>query len=77
MITITGLTHKQKVFMDVMWSMDSMPAVNAFIKSLPTRDGQDCASLVAIAVQDTLEQDNMMELYEQDAVDVIARVSGC
>jgi hypothetical protein len=76
-ITITGLTHKQKVFMDVMWSMDSMPAVNAFIKSLPTRDGQDCASLVAIAVQDTLEQDNMMELYEQDAVDVIARVSGC
>ena len=75
MITITGLTHKQKVFMDVMWSMDSMPAVNAFIKSLPTRDQQDCRSLVAIAVQDTLEQDNTMELYAQHAVDVIARVS--
>ena len=75
MITIQGLTHKQKVFMDVMWSMESMPAVNAFIKSLPTRDQQDCQSLVAIAVQDTLEQDNTMELYEQDAVDVIARVS--
>ncbi len=75
MITIQGLTHKQKVFMDVMWSMESMPAVNAFIKSLPTRDQQDCRSLVAIAVQDTLEQDNTMELYEQDAVDVIARVS--
>ena len=75
MITIQGLTHKQKVFMDVMWSMDSMPAVNAFIKSLPTRDQQDCRSLVAIAVQDTLEQDNTMELYEQHARDVIARVS--
>ena len=75
MITIQGLTHKQKVFMDVMWSMDSMPAVNAFIKSLPTRDQQDCRSLVAIAVQDTLEQDNTMDLYAQDAVDVIARVS--
>ena len=61
--------------MDVMWSMESMPAVNAFIKSLPTRDQQDCRSLVAIAVQDTLEQDNTMDLYEQDAVDVIARVS--
>ena len=73
MITIQGLTHKQKVFMDVMWSMESMPAVNAFIKSLPTRDGQDCASLVVIAVQESLEEDNMMELYEQDAVDVIAR----
>ena len=76
MITIQGLTHKQKVFMDVMWSMDSMPAVNAFIKSLPTRDGQDCASLVTIAVQDTMEQDHMMELYEQDAVSVIARARG-
>ena len=75
MITIQGLTHKQKVFMDVMWSMESMPAVNAFIKSLPTRDQQDCRSLVAIAVQDTLEQDNTMDLYAQDAVDVIARVS--
>ena len=75
MITIQGLTHKQKVFMDVMGSMESMPAVNAFIKSLPTRDQQDCRSLVAIAVQDTLEQDNTMDLYEQDAVDVIARVS--
>jgi hypothetical protein len=75
MITIQGLTHKQKVFMDVMWSMESMPAVNAFIKSLPTRDQQDCQSLVTIAVQESLEQDNTMELYEQDAVDVIARVS--
>jgi hypothetical protein len=76
-ITITGLTHKQKVFMDVMWSMESMPAVNAFIKSLPTRDGQDCASLVAIAVQESLEQDNTMELYEQHAVNVIARARSC
>ena len=77
MITIQGLTHKQKVFMDVMWSMDSMPAVNAFIKSLPTRDQQDCRSLVTIAVQDTLEQDNTMELYEQHAVNVIARARSC
>ena len=75
MITIQGLTHKQKVFMDVMWSMDSMPLVEAFIKSLPTRDGQDCASLVAIAVQDTLEQDNRMDDYEELAGIVIARAS--
>ena len=75
MITIQGLTHKQKVFMDVMWSMDSMPAVEAFIKSLPTRDGQDCASLVTIAVQDTMEQDNRIQDYEELAGIVIARAS--
>jgi hypothetical protein len=76
MITITGLTHKQKVFMDVMWTMESMPAVEAFIKSLPTRDRQDCESLVTIAVQETLEQEGRINDYEQDARNVIARASG-
>ena len=75
MITITGLTNKQKVLMDVMWAMDSMPAVEAFIKSLPKRDQQDCQSLVTIAVQESLEEDNRLEDYEQDALNLIARVS--
>jgi hypothetical protein len=73
MITITGLTHKQKVFMDVMWCMESMPAVNAFINSLPTRDRQDCQSLVEIAVQETLEQEGRINDYEDVAVSIIAR----
>ena len=75
MITITGLTAKQKVLMDVMWAMDTMPAVEAFIKTLPKRDQQDCQSLVTIAVQESLEEDNRLELYEQDALNLIARVS--
>lgn len=75
MITIQGLTHKQKVFMDVMWSMDSMPAVQAFIKTLPTRDRQDCESLVEIAVQASLEEDNRIQDYEELAGIVIARAS--
>ena len=73
MISITGLSNKQKVLMDVMWSMDSMPLVEAFIKSLPTRDGQDCASLVTIAVQESLEQDNRMADYEELALIAISR----
>ena len=75
MITITGLTNKQKVLMDVMWAMEDMPAVEAFIKSLPKRDQQDCQSLVTIAVQESLEEDNRLEDYEQDALNLIARVS--
>jgi hypothetical protein len=75
MITITGLSQKQKVFMDVMWTMESMPAVEAFIKTLPQRDQQDCRSLVAIAVQETLEQEGRINDYEQDARSLIARVS--
>jgi len=73
MISITGLSQKQKVFMDVMWTMDSMPAVEAFIKTLPTRDRQDCQSLVTIAVQETLEQEGRINDYEDVAVSIIAR----
>lgn len=73
MISISGLTAKQRVLMDVMWAMDTMPAVEAFIKSLPTRDGQDCASLVAIAVQESLEQDGL-DAYESAAAAVIAGI---
>ena len=75
MISITGLSNKQKVLMDVMWAMDTMPAVEAFIKSLPKRDQQDCQSLVAIAVQESLEEDNRLDDYEAIACSVIARVS--
>ena len=75
MISITGLSNKQKVLMDVMWAMDTMPAVEAFIKTLPKRDQQDCESLVAIAVQESLEEDNRLEDYEELALNLIARVS--
>ena len=75
MISLTGLSNKQKVLMDVMWAMDTMPAVEAFIKSLPKRDQQDCQSLVAIAVQESLEEDNRLDDYEAIALSVIARVS--
>ena len=74
MITITGLTNKQKVLMDVMWAMEDMPAVEAFIKSLPKKDAQDCLSLLDIAVQETQEHElNGLEAYEQAAVSAIAR----
>ena len=61
--------------MDVMWSMEDMTNVQSFIKTLPKRDRQDCLSLIEIAVQETLEEDNRIDEYEQAAVDLITRVS--
>ena len=75
MITIQGLTHKQKVLMDVMWSMDDISTVTAFVKTLPTRDRQDCMSLITIATQETYEQEGGLDEYKELAVSVIARVS--
>jgi hypothetical protein len=73
MIRIEGLTVKQKTLMDVMWSMQEMPQVEAFIKTLPKRDRQDCLSLIEIAVQASLEEDNRMEDYADAAQAAIAR----
>jgi hypothetical protein len=67
MITIAGLTNKQKALMDVMWSMDSMPKVTAFVKTLPIRDAQDCLSLIAIATQESQEQEGALDEYKDAA----------
>jgi hypothetical protein len=75
MIRIEGLTVKQKTLMDVMWSMEEMPQVEAFIKTLPKRDRQDCLSLIEIAVQASLEEDNRLEDYADAAQAAIARAS--
>lgn len=75
MIRIEGLTVKQKTLMDVMWSMEEMPQVEAFIKTLPQRDRQDCLSLIEIAVQASLEEDNRLEDYADAAQAAIARAS--
>jgi predicted TIM-barrel fold metal-dependent hydrolase len=72
MITITGLTHKQKVLMDVMWSMDDISTVTAFVKTLPKRDRQDCMSLIAIATQDSQEQEDGLDAYKHDALAAIS-----
>jgi len=66
-ITITGLTHKQKALMDVMWTMDSVERVQAFVKTLPKRDAQDCLSLITIATQETIEQEDGLDAYKARA----------
>ena len=71
MITIAGLTPKQKALMDVMWSMDSMPKVTAFVSSLPKRDAQDCLSLITIATQASIEQEDGLDAYKDAAAECI------
>lgn len=58
--------------MDVMWSMDSMPKVTAFVKTLPVRDAQDCLSLISIATQESIEQEEGLDAYQEAAVAAIS-----
>ena len=76
MITISGLTNKQKALMDVMWSMDDMTKVTRFVKSLPLRDAQDCMSLITIATQESIEQEDGLDAYKDHADACIATARG-
>ena len=76
MISITGLTDRQKSIMDMLWSMDSMDKVNAFVRALPThKDQADAASLIEIAVAETIEHEQGLEEYKDAATQCIARCS--
>jgi len=68
MITITGLTDKQKAIMDILWACNSIEQAELFIRSMPTaKDRADAHTLMTIAVLETLEQEGRMLDYAADA----------
>lgn len=76
MITITGLTERQKNLMDLLWQCQDQAQVMTLIKALPTKQDQcDAASLVDIAVWESIEQECGLEQYEATAKDLIDRCS--
>jgi len=73
-ITIQGLTHRQVAIMDLLWTLDDMPAVAKFIAALPTaRDQCDAESLVSIAVQDSYELSGALDEYYEATQAIISR----
>ena len=77
MITISGLTERQKSIMDLLWTMDSLDIVQSFIRSLPTKaDQYDAMSLVEIATMESIEQELGLEEYADAAAAAISRARG-
>lgn len=75
MITITGLTARQKTLMDLLWTCATLADVEQLIQALPTAsDQQDAQSLVKIATWESLEQEGALNDYSQDCADIISRV---
>jgi hypothetical protein len=74
MITISNLTHKQKLLLDVMWELDTMEKVQQFIHTLPAADARDAHSLLQIAIWESIEQESGLNDYAQDSLAVISRV---
>lgn len=74
--SIDGLTPKQKLLMEIIWSIDSEQQLKQFLKSLPEQDRVDAEGLIICAFHEVLE--DHMEMFEQqgypDALKVIKRV---
>jgi hypothetical protein len=74
MITISGLTTRQKTLMDLLWSCSSLEQVQALIRALPSKqDIMDAQSLVTIAVMESQEQDGELDHWEGAAREAIDR----
>ena len=75
MITITGLTEKQKALMTVMWDIDSVERVHEFIGTLPASDARDAHSLLKLAIWESLEQQGELDAYKDTATAAIRTAS--
>jgi hypothetical protein len=75
MITISGLTVKQKALLTVMWDIDSTDKVHEFIRTLPAADARDAHCLLQMAIWESIEQEDGLDAYSDQARSVIASVS--
>ena len=73
MITITGLTDRQKLLMDLLWNCMTHEDVNTLIQALPIEDVRDARSLVWVATVESLEQELGLQEYKDAATMCIAR----
>lgn len=68
MITIEGLTKKQRMFADIMWSMDGKEQVTMFIRSLPERDRKQAQVVCELMVLACFDE---IDTVETSTVDLI------
>jgi hypothetical protein len=71
MITIEGLTKKQRAILDIMWAMDTKEQVEGFIQSLQPADKRDATSLMEILIHDSYEQQGELDQYASLARTII------
>jgi hypothetical protein len=50
MITIPGLSPKQRALCDIMWTLEEYDAVEAFIATLPKAERTECRSLIQMMI---------------------------
>jgi hypothetical protein len=73
MITIDGLTARQKSICELLWSCTDLDSVRTLVSALPKRDAQDAQTIVALMTQDSIELELGLEQYRTAAQQAIAQ----
>lgn len=71
MITIHGLTDRQRMLADILWNCDSTEQAYAVMHSLQGQDRRDAQALATIMIQEVLEES--LSDYQDAAHEAIAR----
>jgi len=56
MIELTGLTNRQMILADIIWSIEEWDMVEVFIKSLSKRDRIDCEGIIEMMTMSMIEE---------------------
>jgi len=56
MIELTGLTKRQMILADIIWSIEEWDMVEVFIKSLSKRDRIDCEGIIEMMTMSMIEE---------------------
>ena len=60
-IVIEGLSKKQRLFADIMWSLDSTDQVTTFIRSLPKKDRQQAQVVCELMILACIDEVDSVE----------------
>ena len=74
MIELQGLTTHQCELLDIIWSIDTMPEVEAWIETLDKRDQQECHSLIELLAIEILDQQIKLSVKFPEASKIIKHI---
>lgn len=73
MITLTGLSDRQMVLCEIMWSLQSQEEVTQFITALPLADAQECRSLVQLMLAEIIDSVDSVDDASAVLVDIMRK----
>lgn len=71
LISLDGLTRKEKKMLQIMWSMDNKEQLQYWVSSLNKRDRITATSLLMLIKYEMME--NMMDDYYTEANEVLSK----